>query len=138
VTAINLVQDSTGVQASINGTTLELRSTQYGSNAFADVDVISEGTGGTFASSLSANRDTGTDVAATVNGIQAKGKANSITLNTSSLVLNLTVADGSSTDLNFSVTGGGALFQLGPDVVTNQQARIGIGSVNPAKLGGAS
>ena len=34
--------------------------------------------------------------------------------------------------------GGGALFQLGPDVVANQQARIGIGSVNTARLGGVS
>jgi flagellin len=138
VTAINLVQDSTGVQAAINGTSLELRSTKYGSAAYVNVDVISEGAGGNFASTLSANRDTGTDIAATVNGIQAQGHANTITLNTSSLVLNATVADGSSTDLNFSITGGGALFQLGPDVVTNQQARIGIGSVNTAELGGAS
>jgi flagellin len=36
------------------------------------------------------------------------------------------------------ITGGGALFQLGPDAVSNQQARIGIGSVNTAKLGGVS
>ena len=28
--------------------------------------------------------------------------------------------------------------QLGPDVTSNQQARIGIGSVNTARLGGAS
>ncbi|MFV2068814.1 MAG: flagellin [Pirellulales bacterium] len=38
----------------------------------------------------------------------------------------------------FDITGGGALFQLGPDVVTNQQARIGIQSVNTAKLSGVS
>ncbi len=39
--------------------------------------------------------------------------------------------------IHFDITGGGALFQLGPDVVTNQQARIGITSVNTASLGGA-
>ena len=30
------------------------------------------------------------------------------------------------------------MFQLGPDVVSNQQARLGIGSVNTARLGGES
>ena len=37
--------------------------------------------------------------------------------------------------INFDITGGGALFQLGPDVVSNQQARIGITSVNTATAG---
>jgi len=138
VAAVNLVKDATGVQATINGTALELRSTGYGTNAVVDVEVISEGAGGTFGSGLSANRDTGTDIAATVNGFQAQGHGNTLSINTATLDLNLTVTDGSSTDLNFSVNGGGALFQLGPDVVTNQQARIGVGSVNTAKLGGVS
>ena len=33
---------------------------------------------------------------------------------------------------------GGALFQLGPDVVTTQQARLGIQSLNTAELGSAN
>jgi len=52
--------------------------------------------------------------------------------------LAVTVTDGSSTDIDFNITGGGALFQLGPDVVSNQQARIGIQNVNTAALGGVS
>ena len=52
------------------------------------------------------------------------------------LGLSLTVSDGSSTDISFNITGGGAVFQLGPDVVSNQQARVGIASVNTAELGG--
>jgi flagellin len=138
VTAINLVADATGVEAVNNAGTLELRSAEYGSNEYVDVEVISEGAGGTFESLLSTNRDTGTDIEATVNGIQAKGKGNTMSLNTASLDLNLTVTEGSSTDLTFSINGGGALFQLGPEVVSNQQARIGISSVNTAKLGGVS
>ena len=35
--AINLVQDATGVDATVNGTTLELLSIAYGSDAFVDV-----------------------------------------------------------------------------------------------------
>jgi flagellin len=40
--------------------------------------------------------------------------------------------------INFEIIGGGALFQLGPDVVSNQQVRIGINSLNTARLGGSS
>lgn len=138
ISAINLVQDGTGVQATNNSGVLDLQSVEYGSEATVDIDVISEGSGGTFASSLSGTRDTGTDIVASVNGVQANGRGNNISLNTASLDLSLTVAAGSNTDINFSISGGGARFQLGPEVVTNQQARIGIGSVNTAKLGGVN
>jgi flagellin len=40
--------------------------------------------------------------------------------------------------LSFNITGGGALFQLGGDVVSNQQARLGIASVSSSSLGGTS
>ena len=48
------------------------------------------------------------------------------------------MTDGSTTDVAFTISGGGAVFQLGPDVVSNQQARIGIASIATAKLGGPS
>ena len=66
--AINLVSDSTGVSAAFAGTTLTLSSTEYGSEATIDVEVISEGGAGTFGSTLSGNRDTGSDIVAPVNG----------------------------------------------------------------------
>jgi flagellin-like hook-associated protein FlgL len=44
----------------------------------------------------------------------------------------------SGTSIAFSIIGGGAQFQLGPDVVSNQQARLGITAVNTARLGGVS
>lgn len=138
VNSINLLSDSTGVSASISGGGLSLNSVEYGSDAFVDVDVRSEGTGGTFTTGLSTTRDNGTDILATVNGAEANGKGNKLSINTSALQLDLTVSDGSSTDINFTISGGGAVFQLGPDVVSNQQARIGIGSVNTTELGGAS
>jgi flagellin len=92
----------------------------------------------TFADGLSATRTNGSDVVATVNGILASGAGNTLAVNTATLDLKLTVEAGSDTDVNFSITGGGGLFQLGPDVVTNQQARIGITSVNTATLGGSA
>jgi flagellin len=136
--AVNLVSDATGVTADYVGSTLTFTSTGYGSKALVAVDVISEGGGGGFASSLSGTRDTGTDIAATVNGFGATGDGNTLTVNTATLSMSATVDDGSSTDFSFNITGGGAMFQLGPDVVSNQQARIGIQSMNTGKLGGPS
>ncbi len=136
--AIKLVSDATGVTASFSNTTLTLRSTDYGSDAFVGVKVISEGAAGQFKANLSATKVFGSDVQATVNGTKATANGNSLSISTSALSLSITVQEGSSTNFNFEITGGGALFQLGPDVVSTQQARIGISSVNTARLGGAS
>ncbi len=148
VSQINLVSDATGVEAEAvdngDGTgKLELKSTAYGSDAFVDIQVLSEGSGtvpaGTFTTSIGAgSRDTGADVAAKVNGIDATGDGNKLSINTSTLDLSTTVAAGFFGNIALTITGGGALFQLGPEVVSNQQARIGIGSVNTSSLGGTS
>ena len=137
-TAIQSVSDATGVTAEVVGSQLVLTSSNYGSKAYVDVEVISEGTGGTFKDNLSAKRATGTDVAASVNGVQAKGDGNKLSVNTATLDMSLTVADGSSTDVSFTINGGGALFQLGPSVVSNQQARLSIDSIATGDLGGSN
>jgi flagellin len=137
--AINLVKDSTGVEAAYTTADgLTLTSTSYGSDSLVNVDVISEGSNGLFATNVSATRSTGSDIVATVNGVEASGDANTFSINTSSLDLSLTVESGSSTGFTFSITDGGAQFQLGPEVSTSQQARLGIGSVSTGKLGGAA
>ena len=139
--AISLLSDSTGVSATTNNTTgaLELSSTAYGSKALVDVQVVSEGANGTFEAGLnSTTRVSGTDIQGTINGYKAKGSANTLSINTSALAMSLTVDEGSSTDIDFTITGGGALFQLGSEVTSSQQARLGLTSVNTATLGGAS
>ena len=136
--ALNLVSDSTGVAASYSGGELAISSTDYGSEAKLNIDVISEGAGGTFEENLSATRATGTDISASVNGAQADGEGNTLSINTSALNMSVSVDEGSSTNFSFSITGGGAQFQLGPDVTSNQQARLGIASVSTGQLGGAS
>ncbi len=144
VAGINLLSDATGVEASIDDTvttTLNLRSTGYGSAGLVDIKVISEGSGatpsGVFTSSVgSGARDTGTDVVASVNGVVATGKGNQVKINTATLDLSATLEAEFTGTASFTITGGGALFQLGPDVVSNQQARLGVGSVNTARLGG--
>jgi flagellin len=136
--AINLVSDATGVGASYSSGTLTLQSTAYGSDAFVNAEVISEGVGGIFENNLSATRDTGTDIEATVNGVAANGDGNTFSINTATLDLSISVTEGSSSAFNFTISGGGALFQLGPDVVSNQQARFGIPNVGAASLKGTS
>ncbi|TWU25559.1 flagellin N-terminal helical domain-containing protein [Bythopirellula polymerisocia] len=143
VNGINLVKDATGVTATANGTTLELKSSAYGTKSVVDLKVKSEGTGatpaGTFTTAIGqGSRDTGTNIVATINGVSATGDGNEITINTSSLDLTASITAGFTGTAQFNITGGGALFQLGPDVVSNQQARLGIGSVNTASLGGVS
>ena len=140
VSGINLQSDATDVTATANGTTLELTSSTYGSNSIVDLKVISEGSGtGTFTTAVGEGlRAVGTDIVASVNGVSATGNGNRLTINTAALDLTATIDAGTTGTLSFTITGGGALFQLGPDVVSNQQARLGIGSVNTARLGGVS
>lgn len=143
VNQVNAVSDATGVTAEASGTTLQLTSSDYGSDAFVDLRVISEGSGsvasGTFTTAIGAGeRTTGTDISAKVNGVDANGVGNSLSINTATLDLSIDLAEGFIGTSSFTIEGGGALFQLGPDVVSNQQARIGVTSVNTARLGGSS
>ena len=133
IDAVNQVKDATGVEATLSGTTIKLASTKYGSAQVIDLKLQNSTTIG----SITANtRTAGTDVVATVNGLGAKGTGNLLSVNSSTLDLKTTVQAGFTGTSTFDITGGGALFQLGPDVVSNQQTRIGITSVNTAKLGG--
>ena len=146
VDGINLVSDATGVTAAVSATnagTLEFTSSAYGSNAVVDIKIFSEGTGstpaGVFTTDLGqGERAVGTDVAATVNGVVATADGNDIAINTATLDLSATIDAAFTGTASFTITGGGALFQLGPDVVSNQQARLGIGSVNTSSLGGVT
>ncbi len=146
VAGINLVSDATGVIAAINGSdagTVDLTSSAFGGNAFVDINVISEGTTstatGVFTTDLGqGERTNGTDVVASINGVQASGNGSEISINTATLDLTATLDSAFTGTASLTITGGGALFQLGPDVVSNQQARLGISSVNTAQLGGTS
>ncbi len=136
--AINLVKDATGVEATEDSSELTFQSTAYGTDAKVAINILSEGAAGGFKTGLSAQLANGTDIVATVNGVRASAQGNTLSINTATLDLSLTVEDGDDTSFSFDITGGGALFQLGGDVVSNQQARLGIGSVSTGQLGGAS
>lgn len=144
INGINLLSDATGVTAranETNSTTLELVSTGFGRDSVVDVEVLSGSSTGVFTTGLASSgseRVVGTDAVASVNGVQATANGNELSINTATLDLKATLASGFSGSASFSITGGGAKFQLGPDVVSNQQARLGVGSVNTSRLGGVS
>jgi flagellin len=138
--AINQISDSTGVAASTEGDDLKFNSTNYGSAAFVDVQVVNEGTGGTFSSSLSGTHANGTDIQATVNDSVASGSGNTVSVDSPNLAFSaaldptqLAVGE----NIQFNITGGGATFQLGPSVESAEQARLGIQGVGTASLGGS-
>lgn len=125
----------------LTDTGLTFESTTYGSDAFVSVKALganpfdlTNGDGETV------DRSAGSDIIARINGIQAVGQGLKASINTSSLDISFNISDGveGGSTIQFDITGGGAQFQLGPDVVSNQQVRLGIAGVNTATLGGVS
>ena len=87
-----------------------------------------------------ADRDDGRDVAAIVNGNLATGKGLELRINSSSLAMRLMLNEDLATTpgasvSTFYITGGGSLFQLGPNVTPLQQTAFGIMSVAASRLG---
>ncbi len=159
--AINQLKDATGVSAVASGTYLELKSTEYGSDQFVSVElkdtppamvgslVRTMDTNENFFGGLIGDlttftapvRDTGQDIGAVVNGITASG--NGLTASVSSGALDVSVtldtAAGGATTVGsltaFSITGGGAKFNLGPQVNISNQVRMGVGNMASRNLG---
>lgn len=144
--AINQVSDSTGVTASLVSATnptsgLQLTSEGYGTDAFVSVRKLN---GGAFMQTYDAKggnavqRDTGEDVLALVNGSLALGKGTSLSLRSTTMTveMNLTVAAAQTLgDHSFSITGGGANYQIGGSVNAGQQIGFGLKSVAASHLG---
>ena len=96
----------------------------YGSDEFVSVNKI--GLGGDFFSvaesqnGIIIKRDEGRDVKAIINGALAVGNGLDVTLNTPTLSLKLELtaeySQVTSVAKTFVITGGGANFQLGPDI----------------------
>lgn len=139
--AINRVSTTTGVTAALINSAnaasgITFNSVGYGSKSFVSVSAQN----GTFAtkdgSGAATSRSTGRDAEATINGALTVGDGLNLKLNTTSLDLDLTLDAGFGTgNSSFTVTGGGALFQLGPRVASNQQVNIGIQSIAASQLG---
>jgi len=140
---VNTFSDATGVQAQyINSANpssgISFQSTEYGSSAYLSVKALQAGAAFELVNPEGSpnNYDTGQDVTATVNGILTQGDGLRLTLQSMGLDLEMLVAEDFGLDsTSFAITGGGAKFQLGPAVNSNQQVNIGIRSVAASSLG---
>lgn len=146
VAAVNLLKDSTGVSASlVSGTNMSsgiyFTSTTYGSDSFVSVE--RRGNDGAFWNAgVSASRDEGQDVVGLVNGALATGDGLTLKVKTPTLNLELDLTKSFAQNVGgtetFYITGGGATFQLGPEVKANQQINFGIPSMAASRLGGTN
>jgi flagellin len=143
--AVNQVSDSTGVTAGfINSANpasgIAFKSTGYGSDNFVSVTALQ---GGSFTTENTngdqVSRTTGVDAVATINGALTVGSGLDLHVDNASLDLTLTLGKNFGVgQTSFDITGGGALFQLGSVVASNQQVNIGIQSIAASSLGDGS
>jgi len=146
---------------------LQLSSTDFGSDSFVSVKVVNAGniqgggvgiynaattntnlgnnaTGVAFSSTTAANgvRDVGQNLAATINGVAATTKGRNAKINTDFLDVDLTfstaISQARGNVAAFTITGGGAEFQLASKVDIGGKVSIGIQNVSSRKLGSSS
>jgi flagellin len=146
ITAVNAESDATGVRASAAGYSgvppvasgVVFQSMGFGSREFVSITELSEPP--TFAvydrDGGQVNRAVGVDAEGTINGAPTIGDGLTLKLSSSLLDIEVTVDENfGDSETDFAITAGGALFQLGPEVNTNQQENIGVKSMQPNKLG---
>ncbi len=122
---------------------LTFSSNDFGSAEFVGVKAL-QGTFTTTTVSTSGSaseRAEGTDIVATINGQLAQGKGLKASITTAQLDASVsfnTTNNVAAANSKVTVTGGGALFQIGQEVSAAGQIGIGIDGVNTARLGGIS
>lgn len=144
VAAINSVTGVTGVSATVStpagpgtASALILHSTSFGSDAFVSVEPLSGG----FVESGNAGRefrDHGVDAGVLVDGQTAAVQGFRADLRSLGLDARIDLSPQFGQALSsttFNISGGGSIFQITPEVSTNGQVFVGLGSVRTTKLG---
>ncbi|WP_336521964.1 flagellin [Planctellipticum variicoloris] len=119
-----------------------LKSTTYGTAAYVELNVLN----GSFETTLDddvtvAKRDIGADISVRINGQDAQGEGLNASIKTASLDVTLSFKESSNVvdeTADLSITGGGALFQIGQEVSAAGQVGVGIDAINTARLGGVA
>ena len=97
------------------------------------------GSGVSFTAASATIRDEGQDIGGTINGVLATGSGKQLSINTDFLNVQFTLDDDTAATLGqveaFTITGGGADFQLSADVTIGGKVAIGIQDVATRKLG---
>ncbi|MEM1211894.1 MAG: flagellin [Planctomycetota bacterium] len=158
-TSINTFTDVTGVSAAVSGGGIRLDSNELGSDQFVSIDVVGDGGAAGGVAILNSNnansaittnftnlsavtnpvRDEGQDVGAIINGIAATARGGTASINTDFLDVEINLNTSGSQSLQsldaFTITGGGARFNLGPNVDIINQVSVGISNVASRNLG---
>jgi flagellin len=160
VAAVNSFKEVLGVSASTSSVrSLQIRSTEFGADQFVGFRVVNlagvagaqiqQGTA-TNEAAFSVNtalasgttvRDSGQDIAATVNGVLATGKGKTLRVNSDFLDIELTLSNAAAQPVTpgtinaLTITGGGADFQLSSRVDLNGKVALGIQDIASRKLG---
>jgi flagellin-like hook-associated protein FlgL len=138
--ATNIAETSNGIAMTGNNDDnqrLKLEAIETGSRNFVQVSVAA----GTFQTYCPQGNElsylAGTDAVATINGLSASADGNKISIDSADLSMSMNVENRQGYT-SFDITGGGAILQTGPNVVSAQQMRLGIGSMLSTQLGGSS
>lgn len=139
--AINQATAVTGVSAVGSAGGVLFQSAEYGSKQFVKVNPLGNDTFDTVAaagSATAANYDYGQDLEVAVNGVVAVGDGLRIKTNGPAVTMEIKMAETWNTaaaTTSFSINGGGAQFQIGPQVNAQQMNILGIQSVAAYNLG---
>lgn len=144
VSTINAITDITGITAVVSSpavgtiaSAVVISSTGLGSDAFISVTPIS----GNFIESSNSNttlNDVGQDAGVLLDGMTAFVNGLKATVRSGFLDAEVILTQSFGQTLssaNFSITGGGTLFQLTPEVTPNGQVHLGLLSVRSTQLG---
>lgn len=147
VTAINAFSEALGVSAVVSGNTVNISSTGYGTNAFVRAHVLTTGAqnvilddgGGSASTDIT---DYGADAVVTINGITAttdglKARVSSDGFDVSVTINGTSALNADGQTESFDITGGGATFNLAPDVNLSSKVSLGIATTTTGNLGDA-
>jgi len=138
--AINTLSDSTGVSATVSGAFVTLDSTAVGSAQFVSATFISGNSA--YNSSIdgeSSSKDTGADAVATINGRTAQAVGRDLHVSSLALDVDVTINASASGTNGFLIKGGGgAVFNINPDINLGAKAEIGLPTLTTSRIGGGT
>jgi len=161
-TSINGFKAITGVSAVVSGDGIVFKTEEFGSGQFVSIKILedggqaaggvyqlsasdestaSTGTGAAFTSTAAANgvRDEGQDIGGSINGLKAAGKGKVLTVRNEALDLKINVHEDEVQTLQAltagTIYGGGAKFNIGPEVNISNEVTLGIRNVATRNLG---
>lgn len=139
--AVNQAAGVTGVSATLLNSAnpasgIRFSSIGFGSDEFVSVQAVTGAFATTNGSGSPAGRAAGRDIQGSINGQFASGSGRQLTLHSSDMEVAVNLDEGFGVgSTSFVVTGGGALFQIGPSASGSDQAGLAIQSAMPAQLG---